>query len=256
MPLASKLMIELVGACSSSQCHRALRTGIGPLAPLAIGSALMVMVYMGGHVSGAHYNPAVSFGLFLRSAIDAPTIIYRITQLVAGVLAFTFSGTLGQWSYPRYPSWAPCLLVLGAGRRDRFHISAGACGAQRGSDQGHGGQLLLWAGHRVYCRDRRLCRWAHLRSCVQPGRRGRRHIWRRGLRPKLMVRSLALHRGSARRCGHCSGCPIQPHALDSGGTGEVREYGRGCLRDRGLRCVRVGTSAADTQRRAGPIWLS
>ena len=31
-----------------------------PFAPLAIGSALMVMVYMGGHISGAHYNPAVS----------------------------------------------------------------------------------------------------------------------------------------------------------------------------------------------------
>ena len=30
------------------------------LAPLAIGAALMVMVYMGGHVSGAPYNPAVS----------------------------------------------------------------------------------------------------------------------------------------------------------------------------------------------------
>jgi aquaporin Z len=37
-----------------------------PLAPLAIGCALMVMVYMGGHVSGAHYNPAVSLAVFLR----------------------------------------------------------------------------------------------------------------------------------------------------------------------------------------------
>ena len=34
-----------------------------PLAPLAIASALMVMVYMGGHVSGAHYNPAVSLAV-------------------------------------------------------------------------------------------------------------------------------------------------------------------------------------------------
>ena len=28
-----------------------------PLTPVAIGGALMVMVYMGGHWSGAHYNP-------------------------------------------------------------------------------------------------------------------------------------------------------------------------------------------------------
>lgn len=27
-----------------------------PMAPLAIGSSLMIMVYMGGHISGGHYN--------------------------------------------------------------------------------------------------------------------------------------------------------------------------------------------------------
>jgi aquaporin Z len=36
------------------------------LAPLAIGSSLMIMVYMGGHVSGGHYNPAVSLAVLLR----------------------------------------------------------------------------------------------------------------------------------------------------------------------------------------------
>ncbi len=36
------------------------------LAPLAIGSALMVMVYAGGHFSGGHYNPAVTLGVTLR----------------------------------------------------------------------------------------------------------------------------------------------------------------------------------------------
>jgi aquaporin Z len=37
-----------------------------PFAPLAIGAALMTMVYMGGHVSGAHYNPAVSLAVLMR----------------------------------------------------------------------------------------------------------------------------------------------------------------------------------------------
>jgi len=59
-----------------------------PLAPLAIGSALMVMVYMGGHISGAHYNPAVSLAVFLRGKIAANEMIfYMIAQLVGALAA-------------------------------------------------------------------------------------------------------------------------------------------------------------------------
>ena len=43
-----------------------IEPGVGGLAPLAIGSALMIMVYAGGHVSGGHYNPAVTFAVWLR----------------------------------------------------------------------------------------------------------------------------------------------------------------------------------------------
>lgn len=56
--------------------------------PIAIGSILMVMIYAGGHISGAHYNPAVTLAVFLRgkcSAADVP--FYVIAQIVAGVLA-------------------------------------------------------------------------------------------------------------------------------------------------------------------------
>ena len=73
----------------------ALAGRAGPLAPLAIGLALLAMVYMGGHVSGAHYNPAVSFGLFLRGVLPVPTMLaYWATQLVAGGLAFAFAYAL------------------------------------------------------------------------------------------------------------------------------------------------------------------
>ena len=45
--------------------------GAGVIAPLAIGAALMVMVFAGGHISGAHYNPAVTLGVFIRGKVNA-----------------------------------------------------------------------------------------------------------------------------------------------------------------------------------------
>jgi aquaporin Z len=90
MALPAKLMTELVGTFVFLTVI-ATSGSAGSLAPLAIGAALMAMVYMGGHVSGAHYNPAVSFGLFLRGVIPASTMAaYWATQLIAGILAFVF----------------------------------------------------------------------------------------------------------------------------------------------------------------------
>jgi aquaporin Z len=64
------------------------RDGAGALAPLAIGSALMVMVFAGAHISGAHYNPAVSLAMVLRREITSTQAgAYVVTQLLAGALA-------------------------------------------------------------------------------------------------------------------------------------------------------------------------
>jgi aquaporin Z len=87
----AKLLTELVGTFIFLSVIALFPTAgpSAPLAPLAIGGALMVMVFMGGHVSGAHYNPAVSLGLFLRRKIDAVTLVsYWVAQLVGGALAF------------------------------------------------------------------------------------------------------------------------------------------------------------------------
>lgn len=57
-------------------------------APLAIGSALMVMVYMGGHISGGHYNPAVSLGVWLRGKLGLKDLGgYMVAQLLGAVVA-------------------------------------------------------------------------------------------------------------------------------------------------------------------------
>jgi aquaporin Z len=59
-----------------------------PLAPLAIGAALMVLVYAGGHISGAHYNPAVTLGVFLRGKLPLTEVgPYWAAQLGAAFLA-------------------------------------------------------------------------------------------------------------------------------------------------------------------------
>ena len=90
MTLPAKVLTELVGSFVFMTVI-ALAGDIGQLAPLAIGLALCAMVYMGGHVSGAHYNPAVSFGLLLRRVVDARTMAaYWGAQVGAAVLAFTF----------------------------------------------------------------------------------------------------------------------------------------------------------------------
>jgi len=62
--------------------------GAGVVPPLAIGSALMVMIYAGGHVSGGHYNPAVTLGVWLRGRCPAKDVVpYWVAQLIGATVA-------------------------------------------------------------------------------------------------------------------------------------------------------------------------
>lgn len=62
--------------------------GEGVIAPLAIGFALMVMVYAGGYISGGHYNPAVSLAAAVRGALEwKQWIPYAFFQILGGVVA-------------------------------------------------------------------------------------------------------------------------------------------------------------------------
>jgi aquaporin Z len=59
-----------------------------PLAPLAIGASLMIMVYMGGHISGAHYNPAVSLAAAMRGALPSGMYVtYAVSQILGALVA-------------------------------------------------------------------------------------------------------------------------------------------------------------------------
>ena len=100
-----------------------------PMAPLAIGASLMVMVYMGGHVSGGHYNPAVTLAVVLRGKLHArDTVPYMVAQILGAlsaaavvyvVLGRTFApapgdgaSTLGALLIEILYTTALCLVVL------------------------------------------------------------------------------------------------------------------------------------------------
>ncbi len=62
--------------------------GAGAFAPLAIGAVLMVMIYSGGHISGGHFNPAVSLAARIRGKLsNADLIPYWLAQFAAAAVA-------------------------------------------------------------------------------------------------------------------------------------------------------------------------
>ncbi len=88
--------------------------GAGPLAPLAIGSALMVMIFAGGHISGGHFNPAVTLGVWLRGKCETKDVApYMIFQIMGAVLAAWVVNFLkGEAPVaPLHPATLPSLLA-------------------------------------------------------------------------------------------------------------------------------------------------
>lgn len=88
--MTRKLVVEAVGTffLVFTVGQVVLVPGAGPLAPLAIGVVLMVMVYAGGHVSGGHFNPAVTLGVFLRGKATAADLAgYVPAQVAGGIIA-------------------------------------------------------------------------------------------------------------------------------------------------------------------------
>jgi aquaporin Z len=65
--------------------------------PIAIGAILVAMVYMGGYMSGAHYNPAVTLAVLMRRKIEPSYAArYILVQLLGGfaaaLVAFAVTG--------------------------------------------------------------------------------------------------------------------------------------------------------------------
>ena len=99
MKLSTKLGAEffgtfwlVLGGCGSAVLAAAFpEVGIGLLGvALAFGLTVMTLAYGLGHISGAHFNPAVSVGLWIGGRFDAKELVpYIVAQVCGGILAAT-----------------------------------------------------------------------------------------------------------------------------------------------------------------------
>src|SRR5262245_29173324 len=99
--MARKLVMEFIGTFFLVLIIGLSTTSgkdTGNFAPIAIGCGLMALVYMGGHVSGAHYNPAVSIAVLMRKKMSVQEFVgYVIIQIIAAtVAAYVVHVTRGQ----------------------------------------------------------------------------------------------------------------------------------------------------------------
>jgi aquaporin Z len=84
----------------------------GVIAPLAIGTALMVMVYAGGHISGGHYNPAVTLAVWIRGRCETKDLVpYWLSQIAAAVMAALAAGFLSGPGKPMNIPDVPAALL-------------------------------------------------------------------------------------------------------------------------------------------------
>ena len=86
----NKYLVELIGTfflVLTVGCT-VIDKGAGALAPIAIGAALMVMIFAGGHISGGHYNPAVTLGVWMRGKCDGKDVLpYWVAQIAGALIA-------------------------------------------------------------------------------------------------------------------------------------------------------------------------
>lgn len=108
-----KLTVEFIGTfflvLTIGMC---VRTGAN-YTPLAIGSILMVMVYSGGHISGGHFNPAVTLAAWLRGKVNVEGVVpYWLAQFAgAAVASLVVIAILGKAPSPDAHKILPSLAV-------------------------------------------------------------------------------------------------------------------------------------------------
>jgi len=117
----NKYLVECIGTFFVVLTFIGVHSGLKEsvlLPPLATGISLMVMIYAGAHVSGGHFNPAVSIAVFIRGKMESKHILpYIVAQTLGGAFAALVSGSLLNYTNtPTNFELAPALVAefLGA----------------------------------------------------------------------------------------------------------------------------------------------
>ena len=144
----------------------------GVIAPLAIGGVLMAMIYAGGHISGAHYNPAVTLGVFLRGRCLASDVLPYWGAQLLGAAGAAFIVGLALRGAP--VTSISCARIWGVSGGVPFHVCAGVRRVERGHGRRDRREFLLRSRYWVHGPGWRIRRRPGVGSGLQPGRRHRR----------------------------------------------------------------------------------
>jgi aquaporin Z len=115
-----RLVAEFIGTFFLVLVASMTIAGKSDLAPLAIGIILMIMVFAGGHISGGHFNPAVTLGVWSNQGIRGYwMILYFLVQIGAAAVAAGVAGWLLPDGYRAGPvassGWLHVCLAEGLG---------------------------------------------------------------------------------------------------------------------------------------------
>lgn len=104
-------LVEALGTCFLMLTIPLAITYAGDLAPLAIWAVLMVMIYAWGHISGAHFNPAVSLAIWVRGKSSLRGMFgYWVAQLIWAIIGALLAIYLLWWML------TPTALTASAGQ--------------------------------------------------------------------------------------------------------------------------------------------
>ncbi len=194
-PAARKYAVEGIGtfflvfAVSASVLSNSVFT------PLAAGGTLMVMIYAGGHISGGHFNPAVTMAVLWRRRIALHDAIgYWAAQIAAGLVAAAVARSL--ITPAAVHTLVPAGRALVAAGVVELLFTFALCWVVLNVATSDG-QPLLRSRHRLHRRGGRIRRRRHLGRLVQSGGL----VGRRGGRALRLVDDLGVPARRARRRG-------------------------------------------------------